>query len=203
MIDVLVPIGMIAACLVCVIAILFISIAKSNATVRDVLVPIGMIIACLVCVIAILFNCIFPSPLICKIETIQMDRWIHSTYDNVISIRNDSLLDSNPPETGRGGGSQIYIVGNATAILGTDDSYEEVIESYSTWLLDHGWKRDNISFPVEFDDPDIFSNATDLFRSDKGKIIFTPWEADNPTDDNTTVYLFQIQSVASSENCGF
>lgn len=125
-------------------------------------------------------------------------RWLNSTYEDVLKITDDvELVEIEEPEI-TVGGTMRCVSAEAIQVLGTDRTYDEVVEDYISWSREKGWKvreiPDNaeVSRAREFYTPDdIYSDFFNISRS----FIIRPHQLEEPVDFETvyTIELFFIE----------
>jgi hypothetical protein len=178
-------------------------------TLRRVLLTLLILV---VVIASIPFCCIgagagylYSLTLYCDYRTYRAERWLKSTFEDVIEVAEDEQIEGSPPEVEVGGGSTIYILGEANQVFGTDRSYEDVLKSYSDWLLDHGWERDET---YDRDDDFIYRvvDGAEYFylSGDSGKTLtLSPWEPENGSIDYATTYIVVLKLTAAPDSCSF
>ena len=119
----------------------------------------------------------------------RANRWLKSAYSDVIEITDDSILQElDSPEIDVSG-TMLCVRGYGASVFGTQRPYNDVVASYSDWLLARGWRESAI--PEGRDTPIThlyFIPDDDWSRT----VTVSKWELEDQLVEHHTIYRIAV-----------
>jgi hypothetical protein len=126
----------------------------------------------------------------------RAERWLNSTYEDVLEITDDErLVETHEPEVTVSGTLRCVRAG-ASHVFGTDRSYDEVVEDYTSWLREKGWRMGDIPEDAETNITHIFYIPDNNYSR---TLEIAPYQPEEPVNFET---VYKVVLYFTEFRCG-
>jgi len=178
--------------------------SRVSILLRSALIVGAIVVGLPICCFALFLGYIGISEIRCNLTTGQADKWMKSSFEEIVSISDDVPIEGDLPQVSIAGGSTLWLTGRGTQVFGTQRTYEEVVRDYEDWLVNAGWIRGEIPNDAEFSFYKSMG-ATHYFylpgKAYSREFAIAPAEASDASTEYATTYLLHIQVFAYLDYC--